>query len=706
MKHLQVLSILWFIITIVSSMTISPHGGYLFIDEGTDFYIECIGYNPKWIIAKRLTSDTARISTQLIQHNRKSILTIQAMDTSLAGPYLCQTNQSVSTIILQLTKRKLDMIKQIRFMGTNTNQTVVYGNDARLNCFAQYYSEKAMDSPYLPKILWFFERRQLYNNEDKYILGIDSLIIRNFNYNDQGVYYCRAFITLKTKFLSKIYPILVQLQNSTSFINETSLSSIENKHCDDFSETIITNNTISYCNIDGYISNFTCPMNQIWNEDYSQCSSSIDHNHVLQIIPNLSHINVELGRTYTFVCRSTNDRFEPIWTYENGTIISPTISSEQQITSYILSDTHSLYLRLSPVVPGTYICRSRLADIQMTKEEVTITTTSITLIAQMIVETNGISFQSSALAEYHVRINATLFIACRPEYFNFQLKTNSSYLPLANLIRINDNNHYLLTEIIDGLLIDRISKNESGMYLCMGKIPLPEQLIISYYPIMYGDGNHNLYSSRWSVTELKDRQTNISVFARIYEEYTDAEHFFDFVRKTASILFQTKAASFIFASSLVLPVIMISVGISNLEECPLDRNIPVFVLVGGALALLKLLQVLWKQYYRHSSPSEEETNDTQNGSTFMDVLTTLFLIIWFIYGNHLLWRYRLPRFEQTTEDPENWCSKNVYFLAIISVAYTYAFVTIMILIVLIVVLTVHLQNRRRAIQEAKEAGCT
>lgn len=34
------------------------------------------------------------------------------------------------------------MIKQIRFMSTNTNQTVEYGNDVRLNCFAQYYSEK------------------------------------------------------------------------------------------------------------------------------------------------------------------------------------------------------------------------------------------------------------------------------------------------------------------------------------------------------------------------------------------------------------------------------------------------------------------------------------------------------------------------------------------------------------------------------------
>ncbi len=59
-----------------------------------------------------------------------------------------------------------------------------------------------------------------------------------------------------------------------------------------------------------------------------------------------------------------------------------------------------------------------------------------------------------------------------------------------------------------------------------------------FYMFQYGDDN-NPYASRWSVTELKDRQSNISVFARIYEEYTDAEHFFDFTRKTASILFRT-----------------------------------------------------------------------------------------------------------------------------------------------------------------------
>lgn len=41
----------------------------------------------------------------MIQDDRKSILIIQGMDASLTGPYLCQTNQSVSTIILQLTSK-------------------------------------------------------------------------------------------------------------------------------------------------------------------------------------------------------------------------------------------------------------------------------------------------------------------------------------------------------------------------------------------------------------------------------------------------------------------------------------------------------------------------------------------------------------------------------------------------------------------------
>lgn len=74
------------------------------------------------------------------------------------------------------------------------------------------------------------------------------------------------------------------------------------------------------------------------------------------------------------------------------------------------------------------------------------------------------------------------------------------------------------------------------------------------------DDNNVLDVSRWSVPEFKERQSNISVFSRISEEYNDSEHCWEFIFKTATILFQTKAASCVFALSILLPIVMIGVG--------------------------------------------------------------------------------------------------------------------------------------------------
>ncbi len=51
-------------------------------------------------------------------------------------------NSNKNDCEILFSERRSDMTKQIRFMATNTNQSVVYGSDIRLNCFAQYYSEK------------------------------------------------------------------------------------------------------------------------------------------------------------------------------------------------------------------------------------------------------------------------------------------------------------------------------------------------------------------------------------------------------------------------------------------------------------------------------------------------------------------------------------------------------------------------------------
>jgi hypothetical protein len=145
--------------------------------------------------------------------------------------------------------------------------------------------------------------------DDKYILDRDSLIIRQFNFADQGVYYCRAFITLKANFLTKIYPILVQLQGRSRYISidsllffffvflsfffvfvrnfcqdqrdisvsidEITFESNDYRSCENSTDTVRTNGTFVYCNVHGRISSQTCSIDEIWNNDYQQCTRRI-----------------------------------------------------------------------------------------------------------------------------------------------------------------------------------------------------------------------------------------------------------------------------------------------------------------------------------------------------------------------------------------------------------------------------------------------
>lgn len=102
----------------------------------------------------------------------------------------------------------------------------------------------------------------------------------------------------------------------------------------------------------------------------------------------------------------------------------------------------------------------------------------------VIVETNGISFQSSNKAEYYVRRNATLFIACRAEYFDFQLFSNASSSPSSSPSNIVQSaiRHWKTTpsqmqysSLIDGILLDRLDDEQAGLYLCFGRLPRNER---------------------------------------------------------------------------------------------------------------------------------------------------------------------------------------------------------------------------------------
>ena len=77
-----------------------------------------------------------------------------------------------------------------------------------------------------------------------------------------------------------------------------------------------------------------------------------------------------------------------------------------------------------------------------------------------------------------------------------------------------------------------------------------------------------------------------------------------------------------------------------MKDCPIEPKIPVYLLVGGCVGLLKLLSLLWQQF-RSRHGDEMYAGDGDGGETvmpsrssrFSDAIVSVFLVIWFVIGN-------------------------------------------------------------------------
>jgi hypothetical protein len=79
--------------------------------------------------------------------------------------------------------------------------------------------------------------------------------------------------------------------------------------------------------------------------------------------------------------------------------------------------------------------------------------------------------------------------------------------------------------------------------------------------------------------------------------------------------------------------------------------------------------------------NEEQT--FSKGSKFTDRLLSLFLAIWFIFGNYWIFGIYEPRYEPIMSEPSNWCDKNVYIFALIHLFIYYIFMVFTLICILL-----------------------
>ncbi|CAF1593120.1 unnamed protein product [Didymodactylos carnosus] len=119
-------------------------------------------------------------------------------------------------------------------------------------------------------------------------------------------------------------------------------------------------------------------------------------------------------------------------------------------------------------------------------------------------------------------------------------------------------------------------------------------------------------------------------------------------------------------------------SVKYLNECPVQPNLPVYLLVVGSMGLVRVLNLLWKQFRRRRMRKnegieldQEEEPDIGNGSGFTDAILNLFLLAWFIVGQFWTYSIFMPKFEAELLNPHDYCHKNVYIFTLIHIGFVY-----------------------------------
>ncbi|XP_056009670.1 transmembrane protein 272-like [Ostrea edulis] len=170
-----------------------------------------------------------------------------------------------------------------------------------------------------------------------------------------------------------------------------------------------------------------------------------------------------------------------------------------------------------------------------------------------------------------------------------------------------------------------------------------------------------------------------SVLLQLKEASHDSHNTCQFLSRSKNIICHTVLVTVLVGVSMTLPVAMIFIGVKYINDCPIKRSIPIYLLVGGCSGVLRILATMWRNIrYRRQLDSYNDSyihEDLYVSQTYrlMDVTLSLFLIGWLIAGSHWVFSVWEPPFSQPLHEPSNWCDRTVYNFAVYQIAGSYAF---------------------------------
>ncbi|XP_045215546.1 transmembrane protein 272-like isoform X2 [Mercenaria mercenaria] len=159
---------------------------------------------------------------------------------------------------------------------------------------------------------------------------------------------------------------------------------------------------------------------------------------------------------------------------------------------------------------------------------------------------------------------------------------------------------------------------------------------------------------------------NSSMFEKIQAAKTESDGNVDFGKKFLMILCGSIGCTICLGIFLAIPIAMIVLGAIHKDDCPAERMIPIYLIVGGSFGILKNLASMGQRCKNKNDEDGEEKNVKPNP---FDGILSCFLLAWFIAGN--VWVYRTYDSWTSDSTKDNYCDPTLYWFAFWIVTSTY-----------------------------------
>lgn len=144
--------------------------------------------------------------------------------------------------------------------------------------------------------------------------------------------------------------------------------------------------------------------------------------------------------------------------------------------------------------------------------------------------------------------------------------------------------------------------------------------------------------------------------------------------------FNTLAVLIYLTFLLSLPITKLVFGILYIKECPVNKNIPLYMIISGACGLAIIIFLLLSSactYCRAISNIKKSTHGflicTIAISRGMQGALAIFLFVWFFFGNIWIFNVRYRVRTDKPNDINNYCHPTLYWFAFYILIFTYVY---------------------------------